>query len=106
MPWRRLRTLIRPSQPVRHFWAFLNHRFFWRCLRCGLLLDWLGTATRRTPSSSAELVRSDLSPKTIQKHVDNLWALGGEMIRNLNEDPPLRQRPIDRILDDKIDEDG
>ena len=32
-----------------------------------------------------ELVGSDLSPKAIQKHVDNLWALGGEIIRDLNE---------------------
>ena len=24
------------------------------------------------------LAASDLSPKTIQKHVDNLWALGGD----------------------------
>ena len=30
------------------------------------------------------LAASDLSPKTIQKHVDNLWALGGEFIRDLN----------------------
>jgi hypothetical protein len=28
-----------------------------------------------------ELVASDLSPKTIQKHVDNLWALGGFLLR-------------------------
>ena len=35
------------------------------------------------------LVASDLSPKTIQKHVDNLWALGGEIIRDLHEDPSL-----------------
>ena len=27
------------------------------------------------------LAASDLSPKTIQRHVDNLWALGGEFIR-------------------------
>jgi hypothetical protein len=53
-----------------------------------------------------ELVRSDLSPKTIQKHVDNLWALGGYIIRDLNEDPSLRRLPIERILDDKIDEEG
>jgi hypothetical protein len=53
-----------------------------------------------------ELVSSDLSPKTIQKHVDNLWALGGEIIRDLNENPSLRKKPIDRILDDKIDEEG
>ena len=34
-----------------------------------------------------ELVASDLAPKTIQKHVDNLWALGGEIIRDLHQDP-------------------
>src|SRR3984957_3592991 len=28
------------------------------------------------------LAASDLSPKTIQKHVDNMWALGGEFIRD------------------------
>ena len=53
-----------------------------------------------------ELVRSDLAPKTIQRHVDNLWALGGEIIRKLNEDPSLRKRPVHRILDDSIDEEG
>ena len=44
------------------------------------------------------LVGSDLSPKTIQKHVDNLWLLGGEIIRDLNEDPSLRKVPADRLL--------
>lgn len=52
------------------------------------------------------LVVSDLSPKTIQRHVDNLWALGGEIIRNLNEEPSLRRKRIDQILADRIDEDG
>src|SRR5512135_134243 len=33
------------------------------------------------------LVASDLSPKTIQRHVNNLWVLGGEIIRDLHEDP-------------------
>jgi hypothetical protein len=54
----------------------------------------------------AELVGSELAPKTIQKHVDNLWALGGEIIRKLTEDPALRKKPIERILDDSIDEEG
>jgi len=36
------------------------------------------------------LVSSDLSPKTIQRHVDNLWLLGGEIIRDLHHDPTLR----------------
>ena len=52
------------------------------------------------------LAASDLSPKTIQKHVDNLWALGGEIIRNLNENPSLRRKSIERILDDRIDDEG
>src|SRR5947208_1572643 len=45
-----------------------------------------------------QLVHSDLSPKTIQKHVDNLWALGGEIIRDLNQDPSLRKKDIEKIL--------
>jgi hypothetical protein len=52
------------------------------------------------------LAASELSPKTIQKHVDNLWALGGEIIRNLNETPSLRRKSIDAILDDRIDDEG
>lgn len=53
-----------------------------------------------------QLVHSDLSPKTIQKHVDNVWALGGEIIRDLNQDPSLRRKDIAKILDDRIDEEG
>src|ERR1039458_1624830 len=42
------------------------------------------------------LAASDLSPKTIQKHVDNIWVLGGEFIRDLHNDPSLRKKPVDR----------
>jgi hypothetical protein len=52
------------------------------------------------------LAASGLSPKTIQKHVDNLWALGGEIIRELNETPSLRRKSIEQILHDRIDEEG
>ena len=52
------------------------------------------------------LVDSDLSPKTIRKHVDNLWALGGEIIRELNENPSLRKKDIDKVLNERIDEEG
>lgn len=45
-----------------------------------------------------QLAASDLSPKTIQKHVDNVWAPGGEFIRDLHNDPSLRKKPVDRIL--------
>jgi hypothetical protein len=44
------------------------------------------------------LASSSLSPKTIQKHVDNMWALGGEFIRELNYDPPLRKKPVEQVL--------
>jgi hypothetical protein len=53
-----------------------------------------------------QLVSSDLSPKTIQNHVDNMWLLGGEIIRDLNETPSLRKKPIEQILSDAINEDG
>ena len=52
------------------------------------------------------LAASDLSPKTIQKHVDNMWALGGEFIRDLNDDPLLRKRPVEHHLFKMIEEGG
>src|SRR5499427_2708747 len=42
------------------------------------------------------LAASNLSPKTIQKHVDNVWVLGGEFIRDLHNDPSLRRQPVDQ----------
>jgi hypothetical protein len=50
------------------------------------------------------LVSSDLSPKTIQKHVDNVWSLGGQIIRDLNETPSLRKKPVEKVLLDLIDD--
>jgi hypothetical protein len=44
------------------------------------------------------LAASNLSPKTIQKHVDNVWALGGEFIRDLHNDPSLRRQPVGQSL--------
>ena len=52
------------------------------------------------------LVGSDLSPKTIQRHVDNLWLLGGEIIRDLNQDPSLRKLSADRLVQSVIGDDG
>jgi hypothetical protein len=53
------------------------------------------------------LVASDLSRKTIRKHIDNLWVLGGEIIRDLNEDSSLRKvLPVERVLFDVLDDDG
>ena len=44
------------------------------------------------------LAASDLSTKTIQKHIDNVWALGGEFIRDLHNDPSQRKKPVDLVL--------
>jgi hypothetical protein len=43
------------------------------------------------------LAMSNLSPKTIQKHVDNTWVLGGEFIRELNYTPSLRKAPVENV---------
>jgi hypothetical protein len=50
-----------------------------------------------SPAGALHLVRSEPSSKTIQKHVDNLWALGGEIVRDLNENPSLRRKTSSRF---------
>jgi len=52
-PCRRLTTLMRPSDPVRHFWPLRNQRFFCSRLRSGLLVERLGMQTRLTPLAFA-----------------------------------------------------
>ena len=52
------------------------------------------------------LVASGLSRKTLRKHIDNVWVLGGEIIRHLNEDPSQRKIPVERILFDLVDDEG
>ena len=54
----------------------------------------------------AHLASSRLSPKTIRKHVTNLWLLGGEIIRDLNDDPSLRKVSADRLLRTVLHPDG
>ena len=54
----------------------------------------------------AHLVSSGLSPKTVRRHVDNLWLLGGEIIRDLHYDPSLRKRTTERLLRSVIHDDG
>jgi hypothetical protein len=54
----------------------------------------------------AHLAASSLSPKTIRQHVDNLWLLGGEIIRDLNYTPALRKVPAEKLLRDAVGVDG
>jgi hypothetical protein len=52
------------------------------------------------------LASSTLSPKTIRRHVDNLWLLGGAIIRDLHYDPSLRKLHAERLLRGVIHKDG
>jgi hypothetical protein len=52
------------------------------------------------------LIDLGLSKKTIRKHVDNLWVLGGEMIRDLHVTPSLRKVPIETLVFQVIQDGG
>jgi len=52
------------------------------------------------------LIQQNLSRKTVRKHVDNLWILGGEIIRDLNETPSLRKVPVEELVFDVVKEGG
>lgn len=52
------------------------------------------------------LAQSGLSKKTIQNHVDNMWLLGGEIIRDVNEEPHRRKRSAEQLVTNVIHEFG
>jgi hypothetical protein len=52
------------------------------------------------------LLSHELARKTLRLHRDHLCTLGGEIIRRLHEDPPLRRRPIQRVLTEFLDDEG
>ena len=58
------------------------------------------------PSSATSLGLSSLSSKTMRRHVDNLWILGGEIIRDLNYTPSLRKVAAQRLLREAVHADG
>jgi hypothetical protein len=52
------------------------------------------------------LLSLDLSRKTLRRHRDNLWLLGGELIRRLHDTPRFRRQPIDQLVLAAVDEEG
>ena len=52
------------------------------------------------------LIQTQLSRKTLRKHVNNLWVLGGEIIRKLNDTPSLRKVSIDDLVFDVVEDGG
>ncbi len=49
------------------------------------------------------LLERGLTTKTLQRHRDHLWMLGGEIIRRLHEEPALRGQSITIILLQSMD---
>ncbi len=52
------------------------------------------------------LLALSLSRKTLRRHRDNIWVLGGEIIRQLQMDSALRMRPILQVVLNSISNDG
>ena len=52
-----------------------------------------------------EIASSGLSKKTITKHIDNLWLIGGEIIRDVSLNEKCHEPPI-KILEKSVDEYG
>ena len=48
------------------------------------------------------LCEAGLSLKTVRRHMDNLWVIGGEVVRQLHLDPKLRKRSPAALLFDAI----
>jgi len=44
------------------------------------------------------LVQRNLAPKTIRRHLDNLWVIGGEIIRELHDTPSRRKKSAQILL--------
>jgi len=52
------------------------------------------------------LLRQGLARKTVSRHRDNLWALGGELIRRRYDDDELARLEVNDALQQLIDSDG
>ena len=49
-----------------------------------------------------DLLAQGLSRKTRNLHRDNLWLLGGEIIRDITATPKLRKRPVQELIREAI----
>jgi hypothetical protein len=53
-----------------------------------------------------EMLALSLSRNTSRRHRDNIWVLGGEIIRRLQMDSGLRGLPVEQVVLDLIGDDG
>ncbi len=52
------------------------------------------------------LINQGLTKRTIKRHVDNLWALGGEIISDINRNESSRKQSAKVLVINAIDEEG
>ena len=52
------------------------------------------------------LLETNLSTKTLHRHRDHLWLLGGELIRQRYDDPKLKKIPTHKAIGLLIEEEG
>ena len=53
-----------------------------------------------------DLLRKHLAHRTLTRHRDHLWMLGGEIIRRRHEDAELYKQPVKKLLFNLIEEEG
>ena len=53
-----------------------------------------------------DLLSKKYAEKTVKSHIDNLWLLGGELIRIVSSEPELRDTEPLRLLLENIGTDG
>lgn len=52
------------------------------------------------------LLGAGLATKTLHRHRDHLWMLGGEIIRRRHDDDKLKKMPIAKAIAELIEEEG
>jgi len=52
------------------------------------------------------MIKQGFTKRTIKRHIDNLWALGGEIITGINRDESLRKQSARDLVINAIDEEG
>ena len=52
------------------------------------------------------MVHDGLAPKAINRHMDNLWHLGGEIIRDVNMETKERKRSGRELILKAVDQEG
>jgi hypothetical protein len=53
----------------------------------------------------AEL-KTKLALRTVNRHIDNLWVLGGELIEEINNYPAHRKTPFRKLSEEALNDEG